>query len=134
LFLQTIKILFKWVDGNVEKRAWYLASFAPKKLFRDAHKPCTAREILIRSGDRKDVRSNLMANLSTQGRPGPGSLHLQNKKRGLLELKEGETEERVIRWFVEQVNSIDQEIKRELIREERDGYQFTLINRFSSKL
>ena len=56
---------------------------------------------MIRYEDRKDVRSNLMANFSTEGWPGPGSLHLKNKKRGFLELKEGETEERIIRWIDE---------------------------------
>jgi hypothetical protein len=114
--------IYEWVDDDVEKRAWYLASFVPKELFRSKDKPCIARELLIRYGHREDVKSNLMANLSSEGWSGPGSTHYQDKKRILLEFKKGETEENVIRWVDEYIASIDREIKRETIREEREGY------------
>ena len=43
--------LWLWVDEDVENRAWYLASFAPKNLIGIESRPSLFREILIRYGD-----------------------------------------------------------------------------------
>lgn len=114
--------IFKWVDDNIEKRAWYIASMAPKKLFRDSEKPCIAREILVRYGKRKDVRSNLHANFMTEGWWGPASVHLENKKKMLLNYRAQEDNENVLSWIDEFVESFDRQILAEKIREEREGF------------
>jgi hypothetical protein len=44
--------LWRWVDQDVEKRAWYIAHFAPKDLAAAPGKRSLVREILIRFGDR----------------------------------------------------------------------------------
>jgi len=115
-------LIMQWVEEDIENRAWYLASFTPKLLFREEGKICWAREVLIRYGDRKDVRNELIANFSTEGWSGPASLHYQKKKDKLLKLKEGEDNENVKHWIDEYVRSIDEDIKRAKIKEERRGF------------
>jgi hypothetical protein len=113
--------IWEWVDGDVEKRAWYLASFVPKTLFQESGRICLAREVLVRYGTRKDVRSELMANFSTEGWTGPESLHYQNKKQWLLDFKEGEDNENVKYWIDEYVSFLDERIKQAKMREEREA-------------
>lgn len=122
LYIFPVEEVFKWVEEDFENRAWYLASFVPKDLFRDEERLCYARELLIKYGHREDVRSNLMANLSTEGWSGLASLHYQEKKNILLEFLKNENEYVVINWVNEYITSIDQSIKQAKIREERDGY------------
>lgn len=111
--------LWRWVDEDIEKRAWYLALMVPKQLFRQEGRPCLAREVLVRYGKRADVRNNLMANFSTEGWSGPESLHYQAKRQELLEFKKDETEPNVKRWIDEYVASLDRQIERARIQEER---------------
>lgn len=114
--------VFQWVDASIEPRAWYLASFVPPLLFRDPNKTCYAREVLVRYGERDDVKRNLAANFSTEGWSGPGSVHYQNKKAKLLEFKADETNSNVIKWIDEYVASLEYSATRERIEEERRGY------------
>lgn len=114
--------IWRWVDANPEKRAWYLASFVPKQLFRHAEKPCLAREVLIRYGTDSSVRNNLMANFSTEGWSGPASAHYQAKKQWLLGFKEEETDANVKLWIDEYVEDLQQQINHAKIREEREAF------------
>jgi hypothetical protein len=114
--------IWRWVDEDVENRAWYLASFVPKRLFREEGRICLAREVLVRYGEREDVRRNLMANFSTEGWSGPASFHYQEKKQYLLDFKKDEDNENVKRWIDEYVSSLDRYIERAKIEEERRGY------------
>jgi hypothetical protein len=111
--------LWRWVDENVEERAWYLATFVPKLLFHASEGVCLAREVLVRYGGRDEVRNNLMANFSTEGWTGPESLHYQGKKAALLEFRKGETNGNVKRWVDEYVRGLEGEIARAKIAEER---------------
>lgn len=117
-----LKKIWKWVDENVDKRAWYLSSFVPKGLFRKKEKICLAREVLVRYGNREDVRRNLKANLSSGGWSGSASLHYEKKKKDLLSYKKEENNKYVRLWIDEYVTSIDQDIQREKIEEERRGF------------
>jgi len=117
-----LELIFKWVDEDIENRAWYFASFLPKKLFREEGKICFAREVLVRYGTRDDVRRNLMANFSTEGWSGLESLHYQKKKQHLLEFKKEENNENVKYWIDEYVSSIDKRIEQARIEEEREGF------------
>ena len=58
--------IWNWVDQDVEKRAWYVAHFAPKTTSSDKWKSSLAREVLVRYGNRKDVRNELRTNYSTE--------------------------------------------------------------------
>jgi len=110
------------VDADVENRAWYLASFVPKVLSRKGDKVCWARRVLIRYGEREDVRRNLRANFSTEGWTGPESLHFQDKKQKLLDFKENEENENVKRWIDEYVSQLEGRIEQARIEEERRDF------------
>ena len=112
--------IWEWVDKDVEKHAWYLASFVPKRLFREEGRICLARELLVRYGTREDVQRNLMANFSTEGWWGPASAHFQSKKQQLLDFKKSEDNENVRRWIDAYVSSLDRQIESERIEEERE--------------
>jgi len=117
-----LKKIWEWVDENVEKRAWYLASFVPNKLSREPGKVCLAREVLVRYGAREDVRRNLMANFSTGGWWGPASAHYQKKKEQLLDFRKDETNENVKHWIDEFVSVLDRDIEQAKSEEERDDF------------
>ncbi|MDB5181164.1 MAG: hypothetical protein JWO54_927 [Candidatus Saccharibacteria bacterium] len=114
--------LWKWVEEDVENRAWHLASFVPSKFFREDGKICLARELLVRYGTREDVRNSLMANFGSEGWSGPASLHYMRKKQYLIEFQKKETDPNVNRWIDDYVKSIDEQIKREKIDEERRDF------------
>ena len=112
--------LWQWVENDIETRAWYLATFVPKILFRGEEHICLAREVLIRYGLQKEVRNSLMANSSTGIWWGPESLHLQRKKQDLLDFREDETVEIVKEWIDEYVDNLDKKISQAKILEERE--------------
>jgi hypothetical protein len=114
--------VWRWVDEHVDGRAWYLASFVPKLLFREEGRICWAREVLVRYGAREDVRNNLAANFSTEGWIGPERLHLQTKKQRLLDFVAEEQDENVRRWVNEYVSDMDRGIESARIREEREDF------------
>jgi len=114
--------IWSWVDQNVEIRARYLASFVSSTLHRDKESVCLARELLIRYGERDDVRGALRANFSTEMWWGPASLHYQEKKERLLKFKQGEDNKNVKFWIDEYVSELDWLINRSKIAEERDDF------------
>ena len=114
--------IFNWIDEDIEHRAWYVAHFVPKALFRDENKKCLVREILIRYGDRDDVRRNLMANFSTEGWSGPASLHYTQKKEALEKFKKEEDNSNVLIWLTDYIEILNKNIKEAEIEEERTGY------------
>jgi hypothetical protein len=116
------ELIWMWVDQDIERRAWYLASFVPNRLFREEGKVCFAREILVRYGDRENVQNNLVSNFTTEGWSGPASLHYSTKKEGLLAFKDKETDAKVRRWIDEYVRLLTQQSDRARIEEEREDY------------
>ncbi|MDQ5893012.1 MAG: hypothetical protein QG640_22, partial [Patescibacteria group bacterium] len=83
--------VWAWVDEDIERRAWYLASFVPKKLFRKDGEICWVRELLVRYGDRADVRRNLNANFYSEGWTGSASSHHEKVRENLLDFRREET-------------------------------------------
>ncbi len=114
--------VWKWVDGDIKKRAWYVAYFVPKLLFRQEGKVCWAREVLAKYGNREDVRKEMGANFYTEGWSGPASLHYQQRKDHLIDFKKNEDNENVKRWLDEMIDSLDKQIEHEKIEEERRGF------------
>lgn len=114
--------VWRWVDADIEKRAWYVASFVPPLLFRTPEKLCLAREVLVRYGDREDVRGSLMANFSTEGWTGPESLHYEKKKQRLLDFRKEEQNEKVRRWIDGYVAALNKQIEQAKVREEREDW------------
>jgi len=112
--------IWRWVDEDVEQRGWYVANLVPPRLFREEGRVCLAREVLVRYGDRDDVRRNLRGNFSTEGWTGHRSLHLDKKKGELLKFKAAETNQNVRRWIDEYVDLLDADIESARIEEERE--------------
>lgn len=119
LSLVPLEDLWRWVDEDVQKRAWYLAGFVPKVLSHAPELVCLVREVLIRYGRRKDVRENLIANFSSEGWTGPESTHYQMKKARLLAFRQKESHVNVKRWIDEYVEALDRQIARAKVEEER---------------
>ncbi len=112
--------IWEWIDDDIENRAWYLASrLVPKTLSVGEWRTSLARELLVRYGERDEVRSSLRSNYLTEGWWGPGSLHYKEKQQKLLRLKEGEDNENVKRWIDEFVDGLKDAIEYEKIDEER---------------
>lgn len=114
--------VWDWVEDDIETRAWYLASFVPNTLFRVPDKVCFARELLVRLGNREDVRRNLIANFSSEGWTGPASQHYEKKKLAFLEFNEYETDINVKTWIAEYVEVLDSQIANALVTEEREAW------------
>jgi hypothetical protein len=112
--------LWEWVDEDVEKRAWYVASFAPAILSRNEDVTCVARELLIRYGEREDVRENLRGNFGTGIWMGRASDHFKTKKQWLDDYRPNEDHPNVLRWIDEYIEQLDAQIEWESIREERE--------------
>jgi len=113
--------IWKWVEENMKTRASYLATFVPPYLFHSTEKVCLARELLVKYGNREDVRRNFSANYFSEGWTGPGSIHYMNKKKELLEFRKNETNKSVIKWINEYLEELEWHIRREKIEEEREG-------------
>jgi hypothetical protein len=110
---------WRWIEADVENRAWYAASFVPPYLVSASGTPSWSRDILVRYGDRKDVRSNLHSNFATESWSGPASAHYDARKRSLEAIREEETEPNVRRWLDEAIDSVARRIEQERIWEER---------------
>src|SRR5207248_11041263 len=122
LNLFPLETIWKWVDEDAVRRATYLASFVPKDLFREEGQICFAREVLIRYGDRADVRQAFFGNYFSGAWWGPESLHYEEVKRNLLDFKKEEENENVKFWIDEYVAELDNYIQQAKIREERDAF------------
>ena len=112
--------IWEWIDKDIENRAWYLASrLIPKTLSVGEWQTSLARAILIRYGERKEVRSTLRSNYLTGGWSGPDSLYYADKQAKLRRLRRGEDNENVKRWIDEFVGGLDEAIELAKIEEER---------------
>lgn len=108
------------LETAVDRRAWYLAGFAPKDLTNDPIKPRIARELLIRYGDRDDVQRNLIANFSSGGWMGSESEHYRSEKEALESLLEAEGQPQVREWVRRYVGLLRKSVEQARIEEERE--------------
>jgi len=112
--------VWRWVDADIENRAWYAATFVPPNLAHTAPDVGWARELLIRYGDGEDVRRNLRANFGTEVWWGSASAHYEGKRRSLVALRNDETNRNVRQWLDEAIQSLEHQVKQEKIFEERE--------------
>ena len=120
--------IWEWIDADIENRAWYSAArLIPNILSPNEWVDSLARKLLVRYGGRDDVGRNLIGNYLTETFSGPSSLHYESKKHKLLRIKkgeisDGEDNQRVIRWIDKFVESLEEEIGRARIEEERRDF------------
>lgn len=114
--------VWAWIDADKPTRAPYLARFVPPVLSHPASQVCWAREMLVRYGDREDVRSILYSNFLTESWSGPESGHYSAKKQWLENFRKEETDPNVIRWLDDFIDSLNRTIENARVREERELY------------
>jgi hypothetical protein len=122
--LQKIKlnVLWAWVDADIEKRAWFIASLVPNNFTNAPGEVCLAREVLIKYGDREDVRRNLHANFFSEGWSGKASDHHQSRLNAILPLRASETDPKVLKWLDEYIDRRKKSIENSKTGEERDDF------------
>jgi hypothetical protein len=122
--LEKIKLdtLWEWIEQDIEKRAWFIAALVPNTFSNTPGEVCLAREVLIRYGDREDVRRNLTANFYSGGWSGKTSDYYRRKLADAEAKKQSETDQKVIRWLDEYVGRLRKSIEEAKIGEERDDF------------
>ena len=114
------QLLWDWIDEDVNVRAWYAAGFVPKAFTGGDDSSTLFRDILIRYGNREDVRNNLSANFMTGGWTGPGSLYHLGQKQRIEKFGKSENNTNIMKWVSEMVEGLDEQIEKEKMWEERD--------------
>ncbi len=113
--------IWDWVDEDIDKRALIAADFVPPFLFHSKDRPCFARELLCRYGDRKEVKGRLSANFWSEGWSGPESQHYMKRVGELESFKSQESNQNVIDWVNSFIYGLQENIKRARIEEELEG-------------
>ena len=115
------ELIWKWIDKDVEKRAWYFAyRLVPKTHLPEEWMASLVRAFLVRYGSHKDVSSGLMSNYLSGTWLGPPSRHYQAMRDRLLRIKDIEDDENVKRWIDEFAAGLKAQVEQERIREERE--------------
>ena len=113
--------IWEWIDGDVEKRAQYLAhSLAPKTDLTEEWSDSLVQAILVRYGGREDVRRALISNYLTGVSWGPTSSNYEIKKQKLLHIKSNENNENIKCWIDDFVVVLERDIEGAEIDEERE--------------
>jgi hypothetical protein len=115
-------LIWQWVSEDVEKRARYLASFVPPALSCRGEQKSLARELLVKYGDRSDVRNTFTGNYSSEGWVGPESSHYKERREELLKFKQHETNPNVIRWVDEYLGILTVRTEQAKAEEEFRGF------------
>ena len=115
------KIIWEWIDEDIENRAWYFAyRLVPKTHSADEWMQSMVKSFLVRYGSRKEVRQSLMSNYLSGVWHGPPSAHFQAKKERLLSIRDIDNDENVKRWIDDFVAGLEAQIKHERMNEERE--------------
>ena len=112
--------LWGWVDHDVAKRAKWLARFVPKDLFSLEPDASLCRQLLVRYGDRDEVRRSLLGNFLSQLITGPASEHYMVQKEQLLAFRTREAQSNVRRWLDEYIQYLEGQIENAKMLEERE--------------
>ena len=108
--------ILDWIDHDPHKLAPYIAGHCKPELSPSS----LARKLLVKYGSEVSVQRSLVANFSTEGILGSASTHFKQKKEKLLTYKEQDDDINVKNWIDFYSKIIDEDIKREQLREERE--------------
>ena len=78
------------------------------------------REVLIRYGEREDVRSNLRA-IPMEMWTGDTSSHLDRKRKNLIEIQNNDNDGNVQLWIDEYLDQLEKGITDAQVEEERES-------------
>ncbi len=114
------KDITDWIDKDPDKRAPTIAHFVPVDIdnFRDS----IAYILLKEYGNRKYVRNSISASFYTESWSGSNSAHYKRKLECILNIKNDETNNNVIRWLDEEMDVLKNLLKKARNDEERSGH------------
>lgn len=115
------KLIWEWIDADIENRAWRFAyRLVPKTHSPEEWRASLVRAFLVRYGSHKQVRSGLMSNYLSGVWHGPPSLHYQAIRDKLLRIKDNEDDENAVRWIDEFAGGLEAQVEQERMYEERE--------------
>jgi hypothetical protein len=114
------ELIWRWVDEDVPNRARIAADFIPPSISTGSQDIDIARQLLVRYGDRDDVRSVLSGNFMSRGWWGNESEQFATLRRGLDNIKQNERNPYVRRWLDDMVAYLTKSIDLALAQEERE--------------
>lgn len=113
--------IWQWIDEDLEGRGGYVAfRLIPKSLQPERWENSLMREVLIRYGEREDVRRNLRANPMEMW-TGDTSTHLDRKRKNLIQIQKTDNDGNVQLWIEEYIDQLEREIKNAQVEEERES-------------
>jgi hypothetical protein len=116
------KVVLDWVSEDPKKRAMVIAHFVPPAITDAGFKETMAYAILEKYGQLKEVRSAFHANFNTGSWWGPASQHFRQKRSQLQATRSAESNLNIQRWIDEQIAGLNEMIRQEEGREEREGF------------
>jgi hypothetical protein len=121
IFLFNRQNIWEWVNCDPKSRAPMLATFVPHDL-GTLENPSIARELLVKYGNDKSVRDNFSNYYSTNFFNGSAVSRYSDRKKRFIELKNSEKNVNIVKWIDETISSLNEDIERAKINEEKLGY------------
>lgn len=117
------QLLWDWIDQDVQVRGPYFAGWlVPSTILIGEWETCLVHEMFKRYGDIEEVRQNFSGSFTSGVWSGPASLHWDNKKRVLEDLKRIENHPNITSWINEEIALLDKKIEASKIQEEREDF------------
>jgi hypothetical protein len=113
--------ILKWIDVDPEPRAVLMAHAAPRTL-DDAAGGQLTRELLYRHSRFDGVRNGISATFGSGGWTGPTSDYLKRKRDKFRRWLAAGFEINVTQWVEAEIESLDRQIQREEMNEERSRF------------
>lgn len=109
-----------WIDDGDDLRALLAATFVPPRIDDVKNENSLVRQLLIRFGNREDIRRALEGSFSSGGWWGEASAHFSQKKSRLEGLLKEEQIPIVRDWLNSYISRLKAQIESEVVREERN--------------
>ncbi|MEO8101613.1 MAG: hypothetical protein ABI790_03755 [Betaproteobacteria bacterium] len=114
--------IMSWIEGDPEHRAGLIAHAAPRTL-DDERGGLLTRELLTRFSAIDGVQSGISCTFGSGGWTGPTSVYLKKRRDKFRTWVSANFSYEVTRWLESEIDSLDRQIKREEIDEERTRYE-----------
>ncbi|MEX2307559.1 MAG: hypothetical protein WD738_08205 [Pirellulales bacterium] len=113
------KLLFSWVDADIERRGCWLARTLPKTLDNSVAGRLT-RDFVAKYATNRVVCSSLYVNFHSRGWCGNASDHYRTLRDEARDWLVDEKNLNVIRWVEDYIDGLSQSIEQAEIEEERE--------------
>ena len=112
-----IEDIFTWIDKDVENRLKIIAYCSPKDLFKEnGH---IMRSLLVKYANNKNLYHYLHINFGNKGWIGKASTHTKAEIEIVKQFQSKEKNKSVLNFVNEYLESLELELKRHIIEEER---------------